>query len=77
MNESERKIIQELKETNFELNKLYNEHIKLEQKLEPFSNKTYLTTEDEIEVKRLKVKKHHGVNRMMQIVNQKVLKKAA
>jgi uncharacterized protein YdcH (DUF465 family) len=53
---------------NFELRKLYEEHCKLEQVLATFENRPFLTSAEEIEEKRLKMKKLQGVDRMMSIV---------
>jgi uncharacterized protein YdcH (DUF465 family) len=68
MERADRELIERVLMGNFELRKLYEEHCKLEQVLATFENRPFLTSAEEIEEKRLKMKKLQGVDRMMSIV---------
>lgn len=68
MERSDRELIERVLLGNFELRKLYEEHWKLEQALATFESRPFLTSAEELEEKRLKLKKLQGVDRMMHIV---------
>lgn len=42
---------------NYELEKLYKDHIKLEEKIKKLSNSTFLSQKEEVELKKLKERK--------------------
>ncbi len=65
----EEEIIQKLIESNEEFRKLKEEHAKLEEKLEEYNKKKYLTVDDEREVKLIKKKKLELKDRMNEIIN--------
>ncbi|MFM1846591.1 MAG: hypothetical protein RL417_65 [Pseudomonadota bacterium] len=68
MERADRELIERVLTGNFELRKLYEEHCKLEEILSSFENRPFLTSAEEIEEKRLKMRKLQGVDRMMSIV---------
>ena len=68
MERSDRELIEQVLLGNFELRKLYEEHCKIEEVLSSFESRPFLTSTEEIEEKRLKMKKLQGVDRMMNIV---------
>lgn len=59
-----------IKEGNYELEKLYNEHVRLDKKIEVLSNKSYLTKQEEAEFKNLKMRKLQGKNKIMEIIEE-------
>ena len=69
MESSERSLIEELSKENFLLMKLYREHEELEGKLSKYGGKPFLTSEEEVEQKRLKTTKLRGMDRMMSILS--------
>ena len=52
------------------LARLYREHNTIEKMLEKLSSRAFLTSEEQIEVQRLKKRKLSGVDRMMAIVGR-------
>jgi uncharacterized protein YdcH (DUF465 family) len=70
MEDSDRAKIIELSGRNFLLNKLYNEHKELEEKLARFEKRPFLTASEQQEQKLLKRKKLLGVDNMMRILHQ-------
>jgi uncharacterized protein YdcH (DUF465 family) len=71
MERADRELIERVLLGNFELRKLYEEHCKLEELLASFETRPFLTTAEELEEKRLKVRKLQGVDRMMSIVSDR------
>jgi uncharacterized protein YdcH (DUF465 family) len=65
--------VEELLRTNDEFNRLYNEHILLEQDLEALYSLKYLPPEVEGRIKELKVIKLRGKDRMQQIITENKL----
>lgn len=65
MESSERQRLLDLAENDFHLKKLYNDHIDYEQRLLKLSRKRYLTVQEELEAKQLKVRKLRGKEQMM------------
>ena len=51
------------------LKHLYDQHAKLDQKVSEFVSRGFLTSSEEIELKKLKVKKLSGMDSMMRILN--------
>lgn len=66
----DRKIIAELYEKHIEFRRLYDEHMKLHDQLSKFENRKYLSEIESIKEKELKVKKLHGRERLIDIINQ-------
>jgi len=61
-------MIQENLEHNPELAKLWAEHLELEKKLEEMNQRIYLSTEEQVERKRLQKLKLAGRDRIEQIL---------
>jgi uncharacterized protein YdcH (DUF465 family) len=69
MESSDHELIKKVLKTNFELKKLYEEHMTLETELEKFENRGFLLPQEEVEAKSLKLRKLRGVDRMMEIIS--------
>ena len=69
MENSDRELIQKVLQNNFELRKLYDEHINLEDQLSSLQRRPFLTTEESIIEKEIKMRKLKGVERMMNIIS--------
>ncbi len=69
MENSDHQLIAELSRDNFQLKRLYSEHLKFEERLSKLERRPYLTTDEELEQKKLKRAKLQGVDRMMQIIS--------
>ena len=65
MENAEREHIKKAIQSNIQLRRLYEEHLALEDKLSAFERRKFLTSEEELEAKRLKFKKLHGKEKMM------------
>lgn len=79
---SDRELILRAIKYNTQLRRLYNEHLLLENKLDRLKSRSYLTTQEEIESKLLKLRKLKGVDKMMNMIAQSrgklsLIKKAA
>lgn len=70
MEHREEELIQRHAAHDHELRVLYDEHQALKQQLEPFRHKHFLTTEEEVEMKRIQKLKLASKDRMMQILNR-------
>lgn len=70
MEAAEKKRIQAIAESHFELRKLYKEHEEFERLLSTYEHKRYLTAPEEQEQRLLKRRKLHGVDRMMRILSE-------
>ena len=57
---------------NYELEKLYKGHIRLEEKIKKLSNSTFLSQKEEVELKRLKERKLAEKRQIMDIMNKAV-----
>ncbi|HTW89926.1 MAG TPA: hypothetical protein VMD75_18165 [Candidatus Binataceae bacterium] len=64
----EEELVRQLAAHDEELRGLYDEHLELKRKLEDFRHKLYLTTEEELEKKRIQKLKLASKDRMMAIV---------
>ena len=69
MENTDRDLILKVLKNNFELRKLYDEHINLEDKLSSFQRRPFLTSEEELIEKEMKLRKLKGVDRMMNIIS--------
>ena len=77
MEANDRNLILELLERDSNLKRLYLEHEELEQQLEEYNGRSFLTADEEMEEKRLKKMKLHGVDRMMAILYEHRVSAAA
>ena len=60
--------IKKLLASDHELRKLYQEHELLEEKISKIENRNFLTPDEQVELKALKMKKLRGVEQMMRRV---------
>lgn len=70
MENVEKELIRRLSLINPQLKRLYMEHERFEHFLSKFENRVFLTTSEEMEQKRLKIRKLRGVDEMMKILAQ-------
>jgi uncharacterized protein len=70
MERREEELIQQHLDHDGELKALYVEHQELKHQLEAFRNKLYLTTEEELEKKRIQKLKLASKDRIMEILNR-------
>jgi len=68
MEKKDEELIRTLLEREPELQRYYEEHVDLEQRLEVFQQKLYLTPEEELEKKRLQKLKLAGKDKIMEIL---------
>jgi uncharacterized protein YdcH (DUF465 family) len=66
----ENALIEHLKQTNSEFRQLMEEHLQYECQLEEFNKLRYLTSEQEIEKKRVQKIKLRGKDRMAEILKE-------
>lgn len=67
---TENEIVEALKQDNEEFKKIFNEHRELDIKLLEMSKKTYLTSEEEIEKKRMQKEKLLKKDRIAEIIRE-------
>jgi uncharacterized protein len=70
METDENALIEHLKETNPEFRQLMEEHLQYERQLEVFNKLRYLTSEQELEKKRVQKIKLRGKDRMAEILKE-------
>ena len=70
MEHREEELIQQHAVHDVELRELYQEHLELKQQLEAFRHKLYLTTEEELEKKRIQKLKLASKDRLMELLNR-------
>ena len=70
METDENALIEHLKQTNPEFRQLMEEHLLYERQLEEFNKLRYLTSEQELEKKRVQKVKLRGKDRMAEILNE-------
>jgi uncharacterized protein YdcH (DUF465 family) len=70
METEESALIEHLKQTNPEFRQLMDEHLHFERQLEEFNNLRYLTSEQELEKKRVQKIKLRGKDRMVEILKE-------
>ncbi len=63
-------IIEELLETNEEFKKLWEEHEELDRIVDEMSGKVYLTPEEEVKLKELKLKKLKGKEKLVEMIEK-------
>ncbi len=69
MDDSDKKRLLRLCERDGKLKRLVREHDRLEAKLARFENRPFLTVMEELEQKRLKMRKLKGKEQMMRILS--------
>jgi len=70
MEKKDEELIRTLLEREPELRQYYEEHVDLEQRLEAFQQKLYLTSEEELERKRLQKLKLAAKDKIMEILSR-------
>jgi uncharacterized protein len=70
MEMEEKVLIEHLKEANPEFRQLMEEHLLYERQLEEFNKLRYLSSEQELEKKRVQKIKLHGKDRMAEILKE-------
>lgn len=70
MEDTERQLILRAVESDQQIRRLYDEHLRLERILADYNSRLYLTPEEEMEEKELKIKKLRGKDLMMQLVTE-------
>jgi uncharacterized protein YdcH (DUF465 family) len=70
MEMDENTLIEHLKQTNPEFRQLTEQHLQYERQLEEFNKLRYLTSEQEIEKKRMQKIKLRGKDRMAEILKE-------
>ena len=68
MEKKDEELIQSLLERESELRRYYEEHVDLERRLAVYQQKLHLTTEEEVEKKRLQKLKLAGKDKIMEIL---------
>lgn len=68
MDNHNRNRIRELSTKNIKLERLFKRHLTLEERVSAFERRNFLTPIEQMELKRLKQSKLHGVDKMMEIV---------
>jgi len=69
MERDERELIQKVLQTNFEVRKLYKQHVEYEGKLAKLARQVYLTASEEVEERRIKMLKLRGKEKMLKLVS--------
>jgi uncharacterized protein len=70
MEHREEELIRQHAAHDEELRQLYNEHLELKHQLEALRNRHYLTSEEELEAKRIQKLKLASKDRMMALLNR-------
>ncbi len=70
MEQYELELISKYGKQDDELNHLWQKHLEYEQALEKYENKTYLSSQEESEMKRLKKKKLAGKTKIQNILEK-------
>ncbi len=70
MERREEELIQQHASHDEELKALYVQHLELKRQLESFRNKNYLTTEEELEKKRIQKLKLASKDRIMELLSR-------
>jgi hypothetical protein len=69
MEREERELIERALSTNFEVKKLYDQHLRFEERLQTLGKKVYLTPPEETEQRKLKLLKLMGVEKMIKLAS--------
>ena len=70
MERREEELIQRYAADDEKLRALYSEHLELKRKLDAFRHKLYLTTEEELEKRRIQKLKLASKDRMMELLSR-------
>jgi hypothetical protein len=70
MEKTEREKIESAVGKNFELRRLYLRHRRLESRLDSLRRRSFLTSAEELEEKKLKAEKLNGKEKMMALIRQ-------
>ncbi len=70
MDQTEERMIVPLLDKDPELKRYYEEHLELENKLQAFQNRSYLSPDEEMEEKKLQKLKLIGKDKMMEILGK-------
>lgn len=67
---SDVKVAEELKKENESFKQLFEQHIDFENELKKYKNRSYLSPEEQIEVKRIKKMKLLGKDQMEKLIRE-------
>jgi len=70
MEKKDEELIQSLLDQEPQLRRYYEEHVDLERRLATYQQKVHLTTEEEVEKKRLQKLKLAGKDKIMEILSR-------
>ena len=70
MEQYELELLAKFGDKDEELKKLWDEHLMYEKQLEKFENKSFLTPQEESEIKSIKKQKLHGKTRMNELLEK-------
>lgn len=68
MEKIDKELLFQIAPTNHELQKLYQEHLRLEERLKELEGRSVYTTADALEIRQLKKEKLHGMDAIMAIL---------
>jgi len=78
MEDAERSRIEKaVEDKNFEVTRLYQQHMEYEERLQTLGRQVYLTAKEEQEQRELKQRKLWGVERMLKLTSDPIHEKAA
>lgn len=69
MENNDRELILKVIKENKALRRLYDRHVELDKQVSSFDGRGFLTTAEELELRRLKKRKLLGVDEMMNIIS--------
>lgn len=70
MDVGEREQIEKAVQSNFEVRKLYLQHRRLENRLDTLSRRSFLTSKEQVEQKKLKHQKLRGKEKLLAMVQE-------
>ncbi len=70
MEQADLRLIEEWKDKDLELKRLWLEHLEFEEQLERFNKRVYLTTEEDLERKTIQKKKLKGRDQIERILTR-------
>lgn len=73
MEKTDRELVEKLSQSDKKLGRLYAEHKRLENELDRYSSRAFLTREEAQKERELKVRKLQGVDKMMQMIRSDAL----
>lgn len=66
----EEDIVEVLKKENEEFKRIYQEHRNLDSQLSEFNKKAYLTSEEEVEIQRIKKEKLYKKDKIAELIRE-------